>query len=71
MSDDITIGAGETDGIRLLAKVPQKVRNEYPLVHFHIVSGDRGTVTEEMDKDLIDFGLLFGKIGRVYSPQTF
>lgn len=62
VAGDITIGAGETDGIRLLAKVAQEVRSEYPLVHFHIVSGDRVTVTEEMDKGLIDFGLLFGEI---------
>ncbi len=59
---DITIGAGETDGVRLLAKVAQKIQSEYPLIHFHIVSGDRTTVTEEMDKGLIDFGLLFGEI---------
>lgn len=62
IAGDITIGAGETDGVRLLAKAAQKVQNEYPLVHFHIVSGDRVTVSEEMDKGLIDFGLLFGKI---------
>ncbi len=62
VAGDITIGAGETDGVRLLAKVARKVQNEYPLVHFHIVSGDRVTVSEDMDKGLIDFGLLFGEI---------
>jgi DNA-binding transcriptional LysR family regulator len=62
VAGDITIGAGETDGIRLLAKVARKVQCEYPLVHFHIVSGDRVTVSEDMDKGLIDFGLLFGEI---------
>lgn len=62
VAGDITIGAGETDGVRLLAKVARKVQNEYPLVHFHIVSGDRVTVAEDMDKGLIDFGLLFGEI---------
>ena len=62
VAGDITIGAGETDGIRLLAKVAQKVQCEYPQVHFHIVSGDRVTVAEDMDKGLIDFGLLFGEI---------
>ena len=56
------VGAGETDGIRLLAKVARKVQCEYPLVHFHIVSGNRVTVSEDMDKGLIDFGLLFGEI---------
>ena len=62
VSGNITIGAGETDGIRLLAKVAQSVQSEYPSVHFHIVSGDRVTVAEDMDKGLIDFGLLFGEI---------
>lgn len=62
VAGDITIGAGETDGVRLLAKVARKVQNECPLVHFHIVSGDRVTVSEDMDKGLIDFGLLFGEI---------
>ncbi|MBD5515002.1 MAG: LysR family transcriptional regulator [Lachnospiraceae bacterium] len=62
VAGDITIGAGETDGVRLLTKAAQKVQSEYPLVHFHIVSGDRTTVAEEMDKGLIDFGLLFGEI---------
>jgi DNA-binding transcriptional LysR family regulator len=31
-------------------------------VHFHIVSGDSQTVLEQLDKGLIDFGLLLGKI---------
>lgn len=62
VAGDITIGAGETDGIRLLTNAAQMLQKEYPLIHFHIVSGDRVTVTEEMDRGLIDFGLLFGKI---------
>ena len=62
VAGDITIGAGETDGVRLLTKAAHKVQSEYPLVHFHIVSGDRTTVAEEMDKGLIDFGLLLGEI---------
>lgn len=62
VAGDITIGAGETDGVRLLTNAAQMLQKEYPLIHFHIVSGDRVTVTEEMDRGLIDFGLLFGKI---------
>ncbi len=62
IAGDVTIGAGETDGVRLLAKAAKKIQSEYPLVHFHIVSGDRVSVTEDLDKGLIDFGLLFGGI---------
>ena len=62
VAGDIHIGAGETDGVRLLAQAMRCVRCAHPEVHFHVVSGDRVTVTEEMDKGLLDFGLLFGEI---------
>ncbi len=62
IAGNITIGAGETDGIRLLAKAAQALRAEYPLVHFHIISGDKTSVIEELDRGLIDFALLFGEI---------
>ena len=32
------------------------------MVHFHIVSGDKTTVLEELDHGLIDFALIFGEI---------
>lgn len=62
VAGDITVGAGETDGVRFLAKAAQIVQKEYPLIHFHIVSGDKVSVTEDLDRGLIDFGLLFGDI---------
>lgn len=62
VAGDITVGAGETDGMRILAKAARAVQERYPLIHFHIVSGDKVTVTEELDRGLIDFGLLFGQI---------
>lgn len=62
IAGDIHIGAGETEGIRFLVKAAQSLRAEYPLVHFHIISGDKVTVTEDLDRGLLDFGLLFGEI---------
>lgn len=62
IAGNITVGAGETDGIRFLARAAQAVQKDYPLVHFHIVSGDKASVTEDLDRGLIDFGLLFGDI---------
>lgn len=62
VAGDIAIGAGETDGIRLLAKAAKKLQLAYPLVRFHIVSGDKTTVLEELDRGLLDFALLFGEI---------
>lgn len=62
LAGDITVGAGETDGVRFLTRTAQAIQKDYPLVHFHIISGDKASVTESMDKGLIDFGLFFGEI---------
>lgn len=59
---DITVGAGETEGVHFLTKAAKAVQTDHPLVHFHVISGDKVTVSEAMDKGLIDFGLFFGKI---------
>lgn len=62
IAGDITVGAGETDGIRFLAKAVRSLQEKYPMVHLHIISGDKAAVTEELDHGLIDFGLIFGDV---------
>lgn len=62
VAGSITVGAGETDGVRFLARAARAVQKDYPLVHFHIISGDKVSVTEDLDRGLVDFGLLFGEI---------
>lgn len=62
LAGDISIGAGETDGNRFLIKVMNTMRKEYPLVHFHIISGDKAMITEAVDRGLIDLGIVFGNI---------
>lgn len=62
ISGDIYIGAGETDLIRHIAKIAKILQTQYPLVHFHIESGDALSVYEQLDKGLINFGILFGNI---------
>lgn len=62
IAGDITVGAGETDGVRLLAKAAQSLQEKYPLIHLHIFSGDKSTITEQLDRGLIDFGLVFGEV---------
>lgn len=62
IAGDISVGAGETDGVRYLARAAGSLQAEYPLVHFHIMSGDKTSVLEAMDRGLIDFALLFGEI---------
>lgn len=60
IAGDVYIGAGETDAVRLLAKVGKRVQLEYPDIHYHISSRDTTDVLESLDKGLIDFGLLLG-----------
>lgn len=62
ITGDLFIGAGETDGVRFLAKAQKHLRSQYPQVSFHIQSGDKATILEDLDKGLIDFGLLFGAV---------
>jgi len=58
ISGDIYIGGGETDVIRILAKVVKQITQEYPLIHFHLYSGNANDVTERLDRGLLDFGIL-------------
>ena len=67
MSDDIImgdvyIGTGETDGVRLIARAAQTLRDRCPGIHYHISSGNSAYVTEYLDKGLIDFGVVFGDV---------
>ena len=62
IAGDVFIGAGETVGVRFLTKAAKRVRDEYPDIHFHIISGDRTDVTERLDSGLVDFGLVFGSV---------
>lgn len=57
ISGDIYIGGGESYVMGLIAKAAHSVQCDYPNVKFHIFSGDSGTVSERLDKGLIDFGI--------------
>lgn len=65
VSGDIYIGAGETDGVRLLARAYKNILEDHPDVHLHISSGDSLDVLCDLDKGLIDFGLILGEIDTV------
>lgn len=62
IAGDVYIGAGETDAVRLIAKAGKRLQLEYPGIHYHISSGDTTDVLENLDKGLIDFGLIFEPI---------
>lgn len=59
ITGSVYIGAGETEAIRLIARAAKVLQQDYPLIRFHIASGDAADVTERLDKGLIDFGILF------------
>ena len=58
VTGDVFIGAGETDSLRTVVGAAQGLRQDYPNIRFHIVSGDAADVLEQLDKGLIDFGVL-------------
>ena len=60
VSGDIYIGGGESYAMQTIAKTARDVSKEYPNVKFHIFSGDGATVSERLDKGLIDFGVFIG-----------
>ena len=61
---DIFIGTGESDAIKIIADIIKKLQKEYPGIHYHISSDDGIDVVENLDKGLIDFGILFGNIDK-------
>jgi DNA-binding transcriptional LysR family regulator len=59
---DVHIGTGETDAVRIIAKAARELYKTYPGIHYHISSGNAQFVIEQLDKGLIDFGIIFGPI---------
>ncbi len=59
---DVYIGTGETDAVRCIAKAARELYEVYPGIHYHIASGNAGFVFEQLDKGLIDFGIVFGAV---------
>lgn len=59
---DVYIGAGETDAVRFIAKAAKELSKSYPGIHYHIASGDSEFVLDQLEKGLIDFGIVFGSV---------
>lgn len=62
VAGDVYIGTGETNIIRLFAKTARELQHDYPDIHYHISSGNSSYVMEQLDKGLIDFGLLYDSV---------
>ena len=61
---DVYIGAGETDALRLIARAAKGLSEQYPGIHYHIVSGNADLVLDQLDKGLIDVGVIFGEVDK-------
>lgn len=60
VSGDIYIGGGETDAMRLIARIATDLQKTSPQIRYHLFSGNADDVTERLDKGLLDFGLIIG-----------
>ena len=55
---DVYIGCAESYQIRYLAEIVREFRKNYPLLKFHILSGDTDQVAERLDRGLLDFAVI-------------
>lgn len=62
IAGDVYIGAGETDAVRIIARAAQSLQKKYPDIHYHISTGNAMYVIEQLDKGLIDFGILYDSV---------
>lgn len=66
-SGDVYIGAAETDAMRLIAHAIQSLRAIHPQILYHFFSGSTVEVIEQLDKGLLDFGILVDPV----DPQKY
>ncbi len=62
ISGNVYIGGGESKSIKYIAQIIKQMQLEYPLIKFHIYSGNGEDVVEKLDKGLLDFGILIQPI---------
>lgn len=55
---DVYIGCAESYLIRHLAQVIKEFRQEYPLMQYHLLSGNTENVAERLDRGLLDFAFI-------------
>lgn len=58
ISGCVYLGTAETENIDIIAKCMKKTRAQYPNIKFNISSDDGDDVMDNLDKGLIDFGII-------------
>ncbi|MGY3765067.1 LysR family transcriptional regulator [Vagococcus vulneris] len=61
---EISIGAGETKSIKLIAKAINHLRAAFPLITIKLYSGNADDVIEKLDNGLIDFALTIDPVNK-------
>lgn len=59
---NIYIGCAESDNITFVARAAKILRNKFPNIRFHLYSGNAETVTELLDKGLLDFAIIIQNV---------
>lgn len=68
IAGDVYIGTGESDLIRIFARAARRIQEQYPDIHYHILSGNADFVQEHLDRGLIDFGVVYSPVDtNIYS----
>ncbi|MBQ7516499.1 MAG: LysR family transcriptional regulator [Schwartzia sp.] len=55
---DVYIGCGETEGMREVARAIAPLHRSCPRLRVHLTSGNEELVTDQLQKGILDFGLL-------------
>ena len=62
IAGDVYIGAGESDIMRIFARAAKSLQEKYPDIHYHILSGNAAFVQENLNRGLIDFGVVYSPV---------
>ena len=62
IAGNVYIETGETEIVRLVAKIAKQLQKKYPDIRYNISSGNAEHVLDYLDKGISDFGLLFTEI---------
>lgn len=62
ISGDICIAAGETDNMRLIARITRRLQEKHPDIRIHLSSGNAQHVLDCLERGVADFGLVFGEV---------
>lgn len=57
ISGEVHIGGGETDAVRVLARVMQKLNAAHPQIRYRVTSSNAESTMEQLDNGLLDFGI--------------